>query len=221
MCTSFASSESIRDCNCDSECVQQQLRTAVATPSRAATAITASIDAGGKTADFEKGPLSAYLLASVADVDYTITWIAGVRNKIADFLSRYGTEGPRQMTSAGLAAAVELLLERLGDDHRSDDTIWLYARKDTAAIGRRLQRWRHRTNALKQKLRPTSLRSQYSTDLRPQQQQLISRVASERSATPAKTNTDSYHATCNEPQRPSRLLQPQEEILSDESQQFP
>ena len=101
------------------------------------------------TSTVSKGPLSAYLLASVADVDYTITWIAGVRNKIADFLSRYGTEGPRRMTSAGLAAAVDLLLERLGDDHRSDDNIWLYAQKDTAAIGRRLQRWRHKTNALK------------------------------------------------------------------------
>ena len=96
----------------------------------------------------DKGPLASYLLAKVADVDYRITWIQGSSNVIADFLSRYGTSGPRELTDGGLVSVTMELLRALGNQHRDSAKLWVYAHRETVHLQRQLQRWRRPRNKI-------------------------------------------------------------------------
>ncbi len=62
-----------------------------------------------------KVPISHHHLAAVADVDNKIEYIKGETNIYADALSRYGRSAPRALSSDGMLAAVETLLETIGD----------------------------------------------------------------------------------------------------------
>ena len=95
-----------------------------------------------------KGPISAYHLASIADVNYTIEYLPGSENTCADALSRYGCDGPRALSRGGLLAAVDLLLATVGDSHRADPDIWVSAGSNTTEVARVIQRWRSASNAI-------------------------------------------------------------------------
>ena len=95
-----------------------------------------------------KGPISHHHLAAVADVNYKIEYIKGETNIYADALSRYGCSAPRALSSNGMLAAVETLLETIGDSHRDDVRVWVAAGTNTVEVARQVQQWRRQTNAI-------------------------------------------------------------------------
>ena len=95
-----------------------------------------------------KGPISHHHLAAVADVNYKIEYIKGETNVYADALSRYGCSAPRALSSNGMLAAVETLLETIGDSHRDDVRVWVAAGTNTVEVARQVQQWRRQTNAI-------------------------------------------------------------------------
>ena len=95
-----------------------------------------------------KGPISHHHLAAVADVNYKIEYIKGETNIYADALSRYGCSAPRALSANGMLAAVETLLDTIGDSHREDRSVWVAAGADTVAVARLVQQWRALSNKI-------------------------------------------------------------------------
>lgn len=90
----------------------------------------------------EKGALSAWHLAQLADVDYFIEYVKG-ENNTADFWSRYQVDDEQSLSSKGMLNALSLLLTNLGEQHRSDPLLWLAVPKKSELLCRRLvQTWR-------------------------------------------------------------------------------
>jgi hypothetical protein len=85
-----------------------------------------------------KGPISHHHLAAV---NYKIEYIKGETNIYADALSRYGCSAPRALSANGMLAAVETLLDTIGDSHREDRSVWVAAGADTVAVARLVQQW--------------------------------------------------------------------------------
>ena len=95
-----------------------------------------------------KGPISHHHLAAVADVNYKIEYIRGETNIYADALSRYGCTGPRVLSSNGMLAAVEKLLQTIGELHRGDQNVWVAAGTHTVIVARMVQQWRTLSNKI-------------------------------------------------------------------------
>ena len=95
-----------------------------------------------------KGPLSHHHLAAVADVNYNIEYIKGELNHDPDTLTRYGLMAPRALSVGGMIAALDTLLEAIGDSHRDDNTIWVTATVNTVEVARVVQQWRRPTNKI-------------------------------------------------------------------------
>ena len=95
-----------------------------------------------------KGPISHHHLAAVADVNYKIEYIKGETNVYADALSRYGCSAPRALSSNGMLAAVETLLDTIGDSHRDDMRVWVAAGTNSVEVARQVQEWRRTKNKI-------------------------------------------------------------------------
>ena len=100
----------------------------------------------------EKGALSAWHLAQLADVDFTIDYVKGEDNS-SDFWSRYQLDDEDTLSAKGMLSAMVLLITNLGEQHRGDKVIWLSVpRKNELACRRYVQTWR----------RPKGVKSLYS-----------------------------------------------------------
>lgn len=95
-----------------------------------------------------KGPISHHHLAAVADVNYNIEYIKGELNHDPDTLTRYGLIAPRALSVGGIIAALDTLLDAVGDAHRDDQNIWVTAATNTVEVARVVQQWRHPTNKI-------------------------------------------------------------------------
>ena len=62
-----------------------------------------------------KGPVSQFIIDKLSEVDYTMHYIKGEDNVVADTLSRFPLLGPETLTRTGLKEALDILLASLVD----------------------------------------------------------------------------------------------------------
>ena len=78
-----------------------------------------------------KGPVSQFIIDTLSQIDYTMHYLQGKDNVIADALSRFPMLGPQTLARSGLANALEVLLATLLNSKLDTTKIWFDARKDT------------------------------------------------------------------------------------------
>ena len=93
-----------------------------------------------------KAMVSAFLCDSISDVDWTIDYIPGHKNTLADPLSRPPFLGPLRPSIKGLTTMVQALLKHLPPTLKACARPWATAGKDTRHVARTVQQWRTPTN---------------------------------------------------------------------------
>lgn len=96
----------------------------------------------------KKGAVSAWLIESLADPDYRVVYMPGPNNTTADSLSRPPMVSPSELTSLGVTEAWDAMLKFLPERHMHSARVHVWAAQHTALIQRKVQGWRHPTNAI-------------------------------------------------------------------------
>ena len=96
-----------------------------------------------------KAALSEFLLDSFGDIDYTISYIPGHLNVMADPISRPPFLGPLRPSIAGVIVLTDALLSHLPKGARQCKRPWVSAGRDTKEVARIIQRWRAAKNPIK------------------------------------------------------------------------
>ena len=95
-----------------------------------------------------RGPVAGWLAEELSELDFTIKYIPGPKNVIADALSRFPMVTPTQPSLDGIQAMFGALLGALPDGAKDIQHVWVWADKDTIQMSRQVQRWRKPGNAI-------------------------------------------------------------------------
>ena len=96
-----------------------------------------------------KAAISQFLTSQIADVNWTIDYLPGHQNCLADAISRPPFLGVLKPTTVGLHMMVKALLNHLSPAARACKNPWCYAGKDTTRLTHQVQKWRSNTNPIK------------------------------------------------------------------------
>ena len=88
-----------------------------------------------------KGPVSQFIIDSLSELDYTISYIRGPDNIYADALSRFPCLGPEKLQDKGIKHAIIELLTTISNSDVNTTKIWLDCKKDTKHILPTLTEW--------------------------------------------------------------------------------
>ena len=95
-----------------------------------------------------RGKLSDFLFQMLHGVDYHIEHLAGTKNIVPDILSRYPVVAAEHLNDQGANSIFHHLLRALPESARTADKMWIWAEQNTAAVVRRVQRWRSPRNPI-------------------------------------------------------------------------
>ena len=95
-----------------------------------------------------RGPLAAWRIEELAGLDYTVEYIDGAKNVLADALTRFPLIAHQVPTLEGLDAMLLTIMETLGSKWRCAQTLWIWFDRDTSTLARQVQAWRQPTNPL-------------------------------------------------------------------------
>ena len=87
-----------------------------------------------------KGAVTAWRIERLNGLNYEVKYKPGKINVVADALSRYPMIGPRQLSRTGVAATLNLLLDKLPPPATST-RIWFWAANDTDALWPAMRKW--------------------------------------------------------------------------------
>ena len=90
-----------------------------------------------------KGPVSAWLIETVADIEYRVVYMLGSANTTADALSRPPMVSPARFNLAGAEEIWDALLRLLSDIDMNAPKVSVWAAQHTPSIQRRVQAWRN------------------------------------------------------------------------------
>jgi hypothetical protein len=96
----------------------------------------------------EKGPVSAFTIEQLSDINWVHSYIKGPDNTLFDALSRYPLLGPRVLAPTGLSHAVSTLLDYLPPSLRAAAKLRVFAPPHTQRIAQQVQAWRIPTNPI-------------------------------------------------------------------------
>ena len=88
-----------------------------------------------------KGPVSQFIIDTLSQVDYTMNYIKGEENEVADALSRFPMLGPQKLIRTGLANTLDVLLATILQSDIDTTKIWFDAQKDTRFLLPNLYDW--------------------------------------------------------------------------------
>ena len=95
-----------------------------------------------------KGPVSAWLIETVADIEYRVVYMLGSANTTADALSRPPMVSPARFNLAGAEEIWDALLRLLSDIDMNAPKVSVWAAQHTPSIQRRVQAWRNPSNPI-------------------------------------------------------------------------
>ena len=98
----------------------------------------------------EKGPVSAFQIERLSDVDWVHSYVPGPSNH-QDSYSRYPMLGPRQLAPLGLEHSITDLLGRLPDRLKDATTVQVFTGRSTAQMARQVQQWKRTTKPIMQR----------------------------------------------------------------------
>jgi len=98
-----------------------------------------------------RSALSSRLLAKSANLRYQVIHIAGIRNTVADALSRMRMVAPRELSTEAKLDVLEQLLEQLPPESRHTKKVGLYYVGMQELAAKMVQQWRKERSALVQK----------------------------------------------------------------------
>lgn len=88
-----------------------------------------------------KGPVSQFIIDTLSQVDYTMNYIKGEENEVADALSRFPMLGPQKLIRSGLANTLDVLFATILKSDIDTTKIWFDAQKDTRFLLPNLYDW--------------------------------------------------------------------------------
>ena len=98
----------------------------------------------------EKGPVSAYQIERLWDVDWVHSYVPGPSNH-QDSYSRYPMLGPRQLAPLGLEHSVKDLLQRLPERLQQSARVQVFMKRSTAQMAKLVQDWKQTTKPIIQR----------------------------------------------------------------------
>ena len=98
----------------------------------------------------DKGPLSAWAVATIGHINIEVVYVPAAENGVADFLSRYQLLGRNDFSVTGFSRALSHLLQRLASSCKSLRSVWFHASPGSSDLAgqRQVQQWRTQRNAL-------------------------------------------------------------------------
>ena len=98
----------------------------------------------------DKGPLSAWAVATIGHINIEVVYVPAAENGVADFLSRYQLLGRNEFSVSGFSKALSHLLKCLAASCKSLRSIWFHAFPGSSDLAghRQVQQWRTERNAL-------------------------------------------------------------------------
>ena len=87
-----------------------------------------------------KGAVTAWRIERLNGLNYEVKYKPGKINVVADALSRYPMIGPRQLSRTGIAATLDLLLDKLPPP-TTTTRVWFWAANDTDALWPAMRTW--------------------------------------------------------------------------------
>lgn len=95
-----------------------------------------------------KGPVTGWLIETVADIEYRVVYMLGKANTTADALSRPPMVSPTRFNLAGAEEIWDALLRLLPDIDMNAPKVSVWAAQHTGSIQRRVQAWRKPRNPI-------------------------------------------------------------------------
>ena len=77
------------------------------------------------------GPVAGYAAAAAAETPFTLEYLPGPQNVVADALSRPPLVGPQVLSNDGLEDMLQLLLGQISNEFQQASSLWVQAKSDT------------------------------------------------------------------------------------------
>ena len=92
--------------------------------------------------------VTRWIVENICALQWRVVYVAGEKNVVPDALSRFPVIARGHFLTTGLESAVDHLLSAVDARWKEAKTIWVWARKDTTSMARKVQAWRNPKNAV-------------------------------------------------------------------------